>query len=105
LRAVLAGCVLVALQAPVRADGPALDPRTLGVNESLLHYCEPLDAADAARLREKIKQMVKGTSDAKLAAMRASAEYRKGYDAETQFVALFDEHNVRRACSGGVRAK
>jgi len=103
LRAMVAfaGCAL-ALAAGARADGAPLDPRVLGVNESLLKYCEPLDEPGAMQLRQKIKLMVKGRSDLDLANLRASDAYRQGYEAETKFVSMVEERNAHRACADAV---
>jgi hypothetical protein len=87
------------LVAPLaHADGPALNAQTLGVSESILNYCGPLDPAAAAKLRAKIKQLVRGASEQQLAQMRNSDEYRQAYDSLVDFVAKVDVHNAKRIC-------
>jgi hypothetical protein len=81
------------------ADGAPPNARVLGVNESALSYCGARDPAAAARLRQKIEQLVQGASAQQLAEVRNSDEYRKAYDSVVDFVARIDEHNVKRFCA------
>jgi len=100
----LKDCALVAcvgwLLSPL-ADGeaPAPSARLLGVTESILNYCAPHDPSAAARLRQKIKQLVQGASAQQLAEVRQSDDYRKAYDSVVDFAAKIDEHNVKRFCA------
>jgi hypothetical protein len=71
----------------------------------MLKYCARVDAPDAARLQEKVKRLVHGASDAEVARIRSTAEYRTAYDAVTDFVSKVDEHNARQACSGSVASR
>jgi hypothetical protein len=81
------------------ADGPALNAPMLGLTESILQYCGPVDPAVAAKLREKIKQLVQGASEQQLAQVRNSDEYRKAYASVVEFVGKVDEHDAKRICS------
>jgi hypothetical protein len=81
------------------ADEPVLDAQALGVIESVLQYCGAIDPVAAARLREKIKQLVQGASEQRLAQVRSSDEYRRAYDSVVDFVSKVDEHNAKRVCT------
>jgi len=78
-------------------DGPSA--RLLGVTESVLNYCGSRDPTAAARLRQRIKELVQGASEKQLAEVRNSDEYRKAYDSVVDFAAKVDEHNVKRFCA------
>jgi hypothetical protein len=93
-------CGLLALL-PVLAGAvePPVDAHTLGINESVLHYCSHVDPEDAVRLQDKVKAMVQGTTDQALAAIRADLEYRKAYDSITLFVGKIDQHNAQKFCA------
>jgi len=80
-------------------DGALPNARVLGVNEGALSYCGVRDPAAAARLRQKIEQLVQVASAQQLAEVRNSDEYRKAYDSVVDFVAKIDEHNVKRFCA------
>jgi len=80
-------------------DGARPNARVLGVNEGALSYCGSRDPAAAARLRQRIEQLVLGASAQQLAEVRNSDEYRKAYDSVADFVAKIDEHNVTRFCA------
>jgi hypothetical protein len=71
----------------------------LGVTESVLNFCGPRDPSAAARLRQKIKQLVQGASAQQLAEVRQSDEYRMAYKSVADFAAKIDEHNVKRFCA------
>jgi len=92
-------CVGLALPPLALADGPPPSARALGVAESVINYCGPIDPAAAARLRQKIEQLVQGASAQQLAEVRNSDEYRKAYDSVVDFAAKIDEHNVKRFCA------
>jgi hypothetical protein len=92
-------CGLLALPTLARGAEPALDAHTLGINESVLHYCSHVDPEDAVKLQNKVKAMVQGTTDQTLAAVRADLEYRKAYDSITLFVGKIDQHNAQKFCA------
>ena len=98
-RAVWAACLAWAAAPLANAQTPAPSPRLLGVTESILNYCGPRDPSAAARLRQKIKQLVQGASTQQLAEVRQSNEYRKAYESVVDFTAKIDEHNVKRFCA------
>jgi hypothetical protein len=80
-------------------EAPAPSARLLGVTESVLNYCAPRDPTAAARLRQKIKQLVEGASEQQLAEVRKSDDYRKAFESVVDFAAKIDEHNVKRFCA------
>ena len=92
-------CAWVALPLLVHADAPAVNPQALGISESILNYCGSVDPAAAAKLRDKIKQLVRGASEQQLAQARNSDEYRKAYDSVVDFAGKVDPRNAKRFCS------
>ena len=80
-------------------DGATPSARLLGVTESVLNYCGSRDPTAAARLRQRIKELVQGASEQQLAEVRNSDDYRKAYDSVVDFASKVDEHNVRRFCA------
>jgi len=93
------GCVCLALPPLTLADAPPPSAQALGVAESVINYCGPIDAAAADRLRQMIKQLVQGASEPQLAEVRKSDEYRKAYDSVVDFVGKIDQRNAKRFCS------
>jgi hypothetical protein len=83
----------------------SLNPRMLGTTEALLDYCTKADPKGAAKVRARLKEMVKGASSETLAQARKSDEYRKARSAMEDFAAKIDPHNASRACSGPVAAR
>ena len=65
----------------------------------MLNYCGSRDPTAAARLRQRIKELVQGASEQQLAEVRNNDEYRKAYDSVVDFAAKIDEHNVKRFCA------
>jgi hypothetical protein len=92
-------CGGLALSPVAYADGPVLTAQALGITEGVLNYCGSIDPAAAAKLRERIKQLVRGASEQQLADVRHSDEYRRAYDSVVDFVGKVDEHNAKRICS------
>ena len=92
-------CGCLALAPFAWADGPTPKGQALGVAESALTYCAPLDPVAADGLRQRIKELVQGASDQQLAEVRSSDEYRKAYDSVVDFVAKIDPHNAKRFCA------
>lgn len=88
------------------APGPdSLNPRLLGTTEALLAYCTKADPKGAAKVRARLKDLVKGASSETLTQARKGDEYRKARNAMEDFVAKVDPHNASRACSGPVAAR
>jgi len=81
------------------ADSAPPSARLLGMNESMLNFCAPLDPTAAARLRQKIGKLVEGASASQLAEVRNSDEYREAYDAVSEFAGKIDSHNVAKFCA------
>ena len=99
--ALIAACGLFAPAGA--ADVPAANTPTiaqkLGIHEGLLKFCGPIDPAAAEKLREEIRQLVQGTSEQQLAALRGTDEYRKARGSVAAFVGKLEEHNARRMCA------
>jgi hypothetical protein len=95
-------CAGLALPALGWAEAPPPNAHVLGVAESALNYCGPLDPAAAARMRTIIEQLLQGVSQQQLSEVRESDEYRKAYDSVTDFVGKVDEHNAKRICAESV---
>jgi hypothetical protein len=83
----------------------SLNPRMLGTTEALLDYCTKADPKGAAKVRARLKALLKGVSSETLAQARKSDEYRKARSAMEDFAAKIDPHNASRACSGPVAAR
>src|ERR1700675_353533 len=80
-------------------ETPGLDAEQLGITESVLHYCGPVDPDAAKKLQDKVAQLVKGASKEALAKARASETYKHAYELVNSFVAQVDEHNAKIACT------
>jgi len=93
------GCVGLALPPLALADAPSPSAQALGVAESVINYCDPIDPAATHRLRQMIKQLVQGAGEPQLAEVRKSDEYRKAYDSVVDFVGKIDPRNATRFCS------
>jgi hypothetical protein len=92
-------CACLALPSLVHADEAAPNAQALGVAESALNYCGPIDPAAADRVRQMIKLLVQGASDRQLAQVRSSDGYRKAYDSVGDSVAKIDPHKAKRFCA------
>jgi hypothetical protein len=93
------GGVGLALSPLALADGSPPSAHALGVAESVINYCGPIEPAATDRLRQKVKQLVQGASEQQLAEVRKSDEYRKAYDSVVDFVGKIDQHNAKQFCS------
>ena len=98
---------LVALLLPVLvwADGTAPNAHVLGIADSVVNYCGPIDATAAERLRRTVKQLEQGASEQQLAEVRKSDEYRKTYDSVSAFTGKIDPHDARKFCSQALAAR
>ena len=94
---VLLACGLFAVALLARADAPAPNAQELGTMESILQNCGPIDPAAAAKLQEKVKQLVQGASEQVLAKVE-SDEYKQAYASITDVVTAAP--NPAAACSG-----
>jgi len=92
-------CAWLAVPLLVLANTPSVDPRALGIVESIVNFCGRLDPASAVKLREQVKQLAQGASEQQLTEVRNSNEYREAYDSVVDVVAKVDEHNAKRVCS------
>ena len=99
--ALIAGCGLFA--PATSTDVPAANTPTiaqkLGIHEGLLKFCGSIDPAAAEKLREEIRQLVQGTSEQQLAALRGTDEYRKARGSVAAFAGKLEEHNAKRMCA------
>jgi hypothetical protein len=84
---------------PAHAEEPAVDAQQLGIMESVLHFCGPVDADSTAKLQEKLAKLVHGASEAALAKARNSDAYKHSYDMVNGFVGQVDEHNAKTVCT------
>jgi hypothetical protein len=98
----LLACSLFALPAVAQADEPAVDGHALGITESMLNYCTRIDATSAARFQQKIKLLVRGASEATVAGIRKTDEYRVAYDSVTDFTSKIADRNAKRTCNGSL---
>lgn len=92
-------CAWLALPALAGAEGLAPNPYALGIAESAVNYCGPIDAAAAGKVRKTIEQLVQGASEQQLVEVRKSDEYRKAYESVVDFVGKVDPHNAKKFCS------
>jgi hypothetical protein len=97
----LIACMTYAVFAwvPAHAAEPSVNAEQLGIIESVLHFCGPVDAESAAKLKERVANLVQGASEATLAKVRASDEYKHSYEMVDGFVAQVDEHNAKTVCT------
>ena len=96
---IVAGAGMARAAAPAAALAtPTPSAHTLGVAESLLHYCARVDAKAAVAVRGRIDGMLKGTSAATVAGLRRSPDYQSAYTAVAAFVGKVDPHNAVRPC-------
>jgi hypothetical protein len=92
-------CSLLVMPALTWADGPAVDPRTLGLAEAILDYCTKAVPNVAAKQKERVERMSQGVSQGVLAQLRRTREYRQAFEAEADFAAKVDQRNARSFCS------
>ena len=83
-----------------QAEKPGLDAQQLGITESVLHYCGPIDPEAAKKLKDKVARMVQGASNEAIAKVRASDGYRHAYESVTKFTAQVDPRNAKIMCTG-----
>jgi len=94
----LAGLMLAPWQA--RADAKAVDGRGLGLTETVLKFCEKKDPSSAPKLKERIKVLENGASNAELAKVRSGPDYVRARQSMDAFLGKVDAPNVARVCSG-----
>ena len=95
-------CSVLGLSALALADETSLNPRALGVTEGVVKYCESVDPANAAKVRQVLKALAQGASEQQLAEVRQSEEYRTGYESVAEFTAKIDPHNATKYCADAV---
>lgn len=95
----------LALPALAGAADTAIDAHALGVAESALKFCEPLEPATSKKIRERIKQLAQGASEQQLAAARHSDEYQKAYASVVDFTGKVERKNAKRFCAQAGRAQ
>lgn len=89
----------------VHAGEPALNAQQLAITERVLKFCGPVNPDAAKKLQDKVSELVKGRSEADLAKVRDSEEYKKGYTLMEGFIAQVDEHNAKTLCSDSTADK
>ena len=92
-------CAAAVLPLLTEADEPKIDGRMLGATEAIMNYCAKVDPTSGDRYRQQIKLMVQGTSDAALAKVRDSEEYKQGHDSIEDMLSKTDEHHAKQTCS------
>jgi hypothetical protein len=92
-------CGVFAAALPALAAEPTVDAQQLGIMESVLHFCGPVDPVATAKLQEKVAKLVEGASEAALAKVRNSDAYKHSYDMVNGFVGQVDEHNAKTVCT------
>ena len=84
---------------PARASAAAPNAKSLGITESVLKFCGPIDSKSAKKLQDKVTELTKGTSEEVIAHTRETAEYRRAYESMSAFAAKIDERNAKILCS------
>jgi hypothetical protein len=92
-------CAGLALAPLAFADAPMPNAQALGVAESVLNFCGPIDPGGADKLRQLVRLLVQGANDQQLARVRGSEEYRKAYDSVVELTGKIDRHDVNKFCS------
>ncbi|MHB8721756.1 MAG: hypothetical protein ACYDAH_10210 [Steroidobacteraceae bacterium] len=95
----LIACLTCGVFALAHAAEVTVDAEQLGIVESVLHFCGPVDPASASKLKERVAKLVQGASEAALAKVRESDEYKHSYEMVDGFVAQVDEHNAKTVCT------
>ena len=88
-----------------QADAPALDAQQLGLAESMLKFCGPIDPGASKRLGDKVSQLTKGASEETVSKARESDQYRHAYESVSAFTAQIDAHNAKNFCAEPVKGK
>jgi hypothetical protein len=85
--------------APAKPESTGPNARSLGHADAMLDYCTKADPSSVAKLQERINQFWQGVSDAELAKMRNTDEYRKANGAEHDLLDKIRPRNARSACA------
>ena len=86
-------------QAPAKAESTGPNARSLGHADAILDYCTKADPSSVPNLQERIKQFSQGVSDADLAKMRNTDEYRKANGAEHDFLDKTQARYAKSVCA------
>jgi hypothetical protein len=95
-------CLIAAIVAPGIAltdAAAAPDATVLGTTEAILEHCAKIDPTAAAKYQERVKLLVQGADEQKVAEIRKSDAYRQAYDSTTARVGESDPETARRACA------
>jgi hypothetical protein len=94
-------CLIAAIVAPgiAQADTALPEATVLGSTEAILEHCAKVDPTAAAKYQERVKLLVQGADEQKLAEIRKSAAYRQAYDSTTARAGEGDPETARRACA------
>jgi hypothetical protein len=85
--------------APAKAESTGPNARSLGHADALLDYCTKAEPSSVAKLQARIKQYSQGASDAELAKMRETDEYRQANGAERDLLARIQPRKARSTCA------
>ena len=85
--------------APAKAESTGPNARSLGHADAILDYCTKADPSSVAKLQERINQYSQGVSDADLAKMRNTDEYRKANGAEHDFLDKTQARYAKSVCA------
>jgi hypothetical protein len=104
----LLACPASALEerAAAPAARPQLDARALALSDTKRTYCTKLAPTREGEFEARARFLERGTSGEALAALRASEQYKKVFDAETAFLQVVPSQNgLRLVCAGGALSR
>jgi hypothetical protein len=102
----LLSCSAAALPLLVQSDESKIDGRALGASEAILSYCAKIDPKAADRYQQQSKLLVQGASEAVLAQVRSSEDYKQGRESAEDSLTKVDENDAEQACAASAaRAK
>jgi len=76
-----------------------------GKLEGTLDFCAQLDAPSAEKYQERKKQLAKDATEAELAQVRESDEYKKSYDWISEELPKAPKQDALKACKAAQEAK
>jgi hypothetical protein len=81
------------------ADEATVEGRVIGAAEAVIDYCAKIDPKAADQYRQQFKLMIKGASDAALAKIRDSEDYKQARAAAEDSLSKLDEKDAKQTCS------
>jgi hypothetical protein len=82
------------------ADTKLVDAHGLGLNDSVLKFCEKKDPSAAPLIKDRIKKLEGGASKAELTQARSGSDYLRARQSMDDFLAKVDDRNAPRVCAG-----